>query len=100
MKTIGVLGGMSNQATAEYYRLINSAVNARLGGWSTGEIVINSVNFANIERFVRTDAWNEAGAYLHGKAQAVERAGADILLCVSNTLHRVSCASIMRRNLV
>jgi aspartate racemase len=89
MKTIGVLGGMSNQATAEYYRLINEAVNQRLGGWNTAEVIINSVNFADIERFVRTDAWEEAGRYLAGKAQALERADADLLICVSNTMHRV-----------
>jgi len=90
MKTIGVLGGMSNQATAEYYRLINDAVNARLGGWNTAEVIISSVNFGNIERFVRTEAWEEAGRYLAMKAQGLERAGADLLICVSNTLHRVS----------
>jgi aspartate racemase len=90
MKTIGVLGGMSDQATAEYYRLINEAVNARLGGWNTAEVIISSVNFGNIERFVRTGAWDDAGHYLAMKARGLERAGADLLLCVSNTLHRVS----------
>lgn len=92
MKTIGLLGGMSDQATAEYYRQINAGVNARLGGWSTAEIIINSVNFAVIERCVRAGAWDEAGAYLAGKAQALERAGADLVLCVSNTMHRVADA--------
>ena len=71
VKVIGVLGGMSNQATAEYYRLINEAVNARLGGWNTAEVIINSVNFGNIERFVRTDAWAEAGQYLAGKVDRI-----------------------------
>ena len=92
MRTIGVLGGMSNQATAEYYRLINEAVNARLGGWTTAEVIISSVNFGNIERFVRTDAWEAAGEYLAVKAQGLERAGAELLLCVSNTMHRVADA--------
>jgi aspartate racemase len=92
MKTIGILGGMSNQATAEYYRLINEAVNARLGGWNTAEMIISSVNFGEIERFVRTDAWEDAGAYLAEKAQGLERAGADLLICVSNTMHRVADA--------
>jgi aspartate racemase len=92
MKTIGVLGGMSNQATAEYYRLINEAVNAKLGGWNTAEVIISSVNFGNIERFVRTEAWDEAGRYLAMKARGLERAGADLLICVSNTMHRVSDA--------
>jgi aspartate racemase len=61
VRTIGILGGMSNRATAEYYRMINDAVNARLGGWNTAEDIFSSVNFANIERFVRNDLWDEAG---------------------------------------
>ena len=47
-KTIGVLGGMSDQATADYYRLLNAGLNARHGGWDIGEIVVVSVNFGNI----------------------------------------------------
>jgi aspartate racemase len=90
MKVIGILGGSSDQATAEYYRLINKAVNARLGGWNTGEIVIYSVNFARIEHFVRQDAWADCGAYLAARAALIEKGGADLLLCVSNTLHRVA----------
>jgi aspartate racemase len=90
MKTIGILGGMSQQATAEYYRLINQTVNDRLGGWDIAEIVIQSVNFGNIEHFVRNELWDEAAAYLRVKAQGAERAGADVLVCVSNTLHRVA----------
>ncbi|UKJ76021.1 aspartate/glutamate racemase family protein [Azospirillum brasilense] len=88
-KTIGVLGGMSNQATAEYYRLLNDGLNARLGGWDNGEIVIVSVNFGNIEHFVRRNEWDAAQSYLTGKVDALERAGSDVILCVSNTLHRV-----------
>lgn len=88
-KTIGVLGGMSNQATAEYYRLLNEGLNARLGGWDNGEIVIVSVNFGNIEHFVRRNEWDAAQRYLSGKVDALERAGADVILCVSNTMHRV-----------
>jgi aspartate racemase len=81
---------MSNQATSEYYRLINDAVNARLGGWNTAEIIISSVNFANIEHYVRHGMWDEAGDYLAAKAQGLQDAGADLLLCVSNTMHRVA----------
>jgi aspartate racemase len=92
VRTIGILGGMSNQATAEYYRMINDAVNARLGGWNTAEIIVNSVNFANIERFVRNDLWDDAGQYLAAKAIGLEHAGAELLLCVSNTMHRVADA--------
>lgn len=88
-KTIGVLGGMSNQATGEYYRLLNEGLNARFGGWDNGEIVIVSVNFGNIEHFVRTGDWSGAEHYLSGKVDALERAGADLVICVSNTMHRV-----------
>ena len=88
-KTIGVLGGMSNQATAEYYRLLNAGLNARLGGWDNGEIVLVSVNFGNIEHFVRNDLWDEARSYLAGKVDRLEAAGVDLIVCVSNTMHRV-----------
>ncbi len=88
-KTIGVLGGMSNQATGEYYRLLNRQLNARLGGWDNGEIIVVSANFGNIEYFVRNDRWEEAYAYLAHKADQLERAGADLVICVSNTMHRV-----------
>ncbi|MCK5555965.1 MAG: amino acid racemase [Alphaproteobacteria bacterium] len=97
MKTIGILGGMSNQATMEYYRQINHAVNQKLGGWDIAETVIVGVNFGNIEYFVRNELWDEAAKYLAGKAQALEAADADFVVCVSNTMHRVSdifCAEI------
>jgi aspartate racemase len=90
MKTIGVLGGMSNQATAEYYRLMNAAANQRLGGWHTAELLVRSVDFGNIERLVRAGDWEAAGEYLAHGAQALERAGAELLICVSNTMHRVA----------
>lgn len=90
MKTIGVLGGMSQTATAEYYRLINAGVQRRLGGWSSAEMLISSANFARIERCVRNELWTEAGEYLAAKARGLERGGADFLMCVSNTMHRVS----------
>ncbi len=89
MKTIGILGGMSNQATAEYYRMINNAVNKRLGGWEIAETLIQGVNFGNIEYFVRNNKWEEAKRYLEEKAIGAQNAGADLLICVSNTMHRV-----------
>ena len=88
-RTIGILGGMSNEATGEYYRLLNERLNGRLGGWDNGEIVIVSVNFGNIEFFVRNELWDEAQAYLAGKVDALEGANVDVIVCVSNTMHRV-----------
>ena len=90
MKRIGILGGSSDQATAEYYRRLNLGVNRRLGGWNTAELVISSMNFALAEAWVRSNDWDAAAQYLTDRAQALERAGADLVLCVSNTLHRVA----------
>ncbi len=88
-RTVGVLGGMSNQATGEYYRLLNEGLNARHGGWDNGEIVVVSVNFGNIEHFVRHGLWDEAKTYLAEKVDRLERAGAEVVVCVSNTMHPV-----------
>lgn len=87
--TIGILGGMSNEATAAYYQLINQGLNAKLGGWDNAEIVIVSVNFGNIEHFVRQSEWEPAKAYVAEKLDRLERAGVDVIACVSNTMHRV-----------
>ena len=89
LKTIGILGGMSSVATGEYYNLINNNVRETLGGLNIAEMVIVSVNFGNIERFVRTENWEEAGEYLIEKAKRLEAAGADCLFLATNTLHKV-----------
>jgi aspartate racemase len=96
VKRIGILGGSSDQATAEYYRRLNLAVNRRLGGWNTAEVLINSMNFALAEAWVRSGDWDAAAQYLAERAEALERAGADLVLCVSNTLHRVADAFTAR----
>lgn len=96
-KTIGILGGMSNQATGEYYRLLNERLNQRLGGWDNGEIIIVSVNFGNIEYFVRNDRWKEATDYLARKIERLEGAGADLIVCVSNTMHKVVAPLMLER---
>ena len=89
MKTIGILGGMSDKATMEYYKFINQKVNAELGGWEIGETLIQGLNFGNIEYYVRNNAWDEAREYIEHKAKLAEQGGADLLVCVSNTVHKV-----------
>lgn len=89
MKTIGILGGMSDKATIEYYKFINSKMNAHFGAWDIGETLIQGCNFGNIEYYVRNNAWEGARAYLEQKALLAEAGGADVLLCVSNTMHKV-----------
>lgn len=87
MKTIGIIGGSTDVATVEYYRLINNGIRERLGDKHTGEIIINSMDFHQSARFLKYNLFDEAGIYLHKKALGLELAGADFILCVSNTWH-------------
>ncbi|KAH8889140.1 aspartate racemase [Thozetella sp. PMI_491] len=90
MKTIGIIGGSTDIATVEYYKLINKHVREELGGLHTGEIIINSMDLALSAHYVNNGLWEEGAEYLRGKAQSLARAGADFIICVSNTWHRVS----------
>lgn len=89
MKTIGLLGGMSWESTQSYYRAINEAVRARLGGLHSAKIVLYSVDFAEIEILQVRGDWDKAGELLAAAASAVERAGADFLVICTNTMHKV-----------
>jgi aspartate racemase len=90
MKRIGILGGSSDQATADYYRRFNKATNELFGGWNTAELVISSMNFAFSRDCALNGQWDAMADYLADRAIALERAGADLLLCASNTLHRLA----------
>lgn len=90
MRTIGLLGGMSGVATAEYYRLLNAGVNQRRGGHASAEILICSVDFAVIEACIRGERWDDAAGYLVERARRLERGGASFLLLATNTMHRVA----------
>lgn len=90
VQVIGVLGGMSSVASAEYYRRLNEGVNAVRGGHAAAEVLLYSVDFAVIEACIREQRWDDAASYLIERAVRVERAGADFLLMATNTLHRVA----------
>jgi aspartate racemase len=90
MKTIGMIGGLSWESTANYYRDINSGVKARLGGLHSAKIVMNSVDFAEIEVLQHEGRWQEAGDILSRSAVSVEKGGADFLILCTNTMHKVS----------
>jgi aspartate racemase len=89
MKTIGLIGGMSWESTAEYYRIINETVRDRLGGLHSGKIVMISVDFADIEAMQVEGRWDDAGMALAAAARQVEAAGADVALICTNTMHKV-----------
>lgn len=90
MKTIGLLGGMSWESTASYYQLINREVKRRLGGLHSAKLLLNSVDFAEIERLQHSGDWHKTAEILASAAQGVERAGADCLLICTNTMHKVA----------
>lgn len=92
LKTIGLLGGMSWESTAQYYRLINEGVKARLGGLHSAAIALVSVDFHDIEALQHRGDWKAAGKYLARSAQQVEAAGADFLVLCTNTMHKVAPA--------
>ncbi len=90
MKRIGMLGGMSWESTAEYYRLANELVRQRLGGLHSADVIIRSVDFAEIERLQSAGDWAAAGALLASEAKALEVAGAELLVLCTNTMHKVA----------
>ncbi|MEU6394562.1 aspartate/glutamate racemase family protein [Streptomyces sp. NPDC046939] len=90
MRTIGLIGGMSWESTAEYYRLLNELTRDRLGGLHSARIVLYSVDFAEIERLQVAGDWEEAGRVLGAAARSLEAAGADLLLICTNTMHKVA----------
>jgi aspartate racemase len=90
MKTIGLIGGMSWESSAEYYRLINTLIKERLGGFHSARCVLVSVDFAEVETLQRENRWAESAQLLSTAALNLERAGADVVLLCTNTMHKVA----------
>lgn len=90
MKTIGMLGGMSWESTASYYKAINEGVKAELGGLNSAKICLYSVNFEEIEKLQHQGRWNDTAVILTQAAKAVEAGGADFLIICTNTMHKVA----------
>jgi aspartate racemase len=86
---IGLLGGMSWESSAEYYRLLNVITSQRLGGLHSADCVLLSVDFAPIEELQATGRWDEAGQVLADAARSLEAAGCEVVLLCTNTMHRV-----------
>jgi len=97
MKTIGLIGGMSWESTASYYRLLNEGIREKLGGFHSAKIIMHSVDFDEIHRLQHENRWNESGDILAKHAKALEIAGADFILICTNTMHKV--AHIIEKNI-
>ncbi|MFJ7953507.1 aspartate/glutamate racemase family protein [Lysinibacillus sp. NPDC096418] len=89
MKTIGLIGGMSWESSAEYYRLINMEVKRQLGGLHSATCILYSVDFQEIEHYQAKGNWERAGAVLGEAAHSLEKAGADFIVICTNTMHKV-----------
>ncbi|MDR6611572.1 aspartate/glutamate racemase family protein [Leifsonia sp. 1010] len=90
MKRIGLLGGMSWESSALYYQAINEGVRERLGGLHSADLVMISVDFAEIERLQSSGDWERAGDILAEEAVRLERAGASCVVICTNTMHKVA----------
>ena len=89
MKTIGLLGGMSWESTLLYYKLLNEGVRAQKGGLHSAKIVLHSVDFAQIAKMQEKEEWEEIALLLLEAALGLEKAGADMLLLCTNTIHKI-----------
>lgn len=92
MKTIGMIGGVSTEATLIYYKTINALVRERLGGYHSAEMRIHSVNFHDYNGAHDTRDWPFIRAGFGAAAQGLRTAGADFLVLACNTLHTVADA--------
>jgi aspartate racemase len=90
MKRIGLIGGMSWESTAVYYRLLNQAFAEHFGPWQQPDLVLRSINFAELAQLQSDGDWDGAAAVLAEAAQSLESAGAEILAICANTMHIVA----------
>lgn len=90
MKTIGLIGGMSWESTAHYYRVINQEAAARLGGLHSAPLIVHSVDFAPIAEMQAAGDWGSAGRQLAEIARGLEAGGAEVIGLATNTMHIVA----------
>ena len=90
MKTIGLVGGMSWESSAAYYRDLNLGMRERLGGLSSPKVVLSTVDFAELTDLEDSDRWDQIGALLGEAGRSVEAGGADFLVLCTTTFHKVA----------
>ena len=89
-KVIGLIGGMSWENSAEYYRIINQTVRTRLGGLRSARCLMWSFDFGEIEALQHAGRWEDAAIEMIGAANRLERGGADFIVICTNTMHRMA----------
>jgi aspartate racemase len=89
-RIIGLIGGLSWESSAEYYRIINERMRDRFGGLHSARCLMWSFDFAEVEALQHAGNWDDATAMMVDAAQRLERGGADFVLICSNTMHRMA----------
>ena len=92
MKTIGLIGGMSWESTAHYYRVLNQETALQRGGLHSAPIILHSVDFAPIAQMQADGDWAGAGQQLAAIARQLQQAGAEVIGLATNTMHVVADA--------
>ncbi|WP_457560007.1 aspartate/glutamate racemase family protein [Caminibacter sp.] len=90
MKTCGIIGGMSWESSAEYYKLINEMINIKLGNLHSGKIILYSVDFEEIANLQKINNWQKSAEILSKAAISLENTGADFVMIATNTMHKVA----------
>jgi aspartate racemase len=90
MKTIGFLGGMSWESSAEYYRIANEVTKSALGGHNNARSLLLTLNFQEIQELQRQAAWGDLARILQKAARQLEAGGADFIVLCTNTMHKVA----------
>jgi aspartate racemase len=93
-KTIGLIGGMSWESSAEYYRIVNREMQKRLGGVHSARSLMWSVDFGEIERLQHRGEWDRLANEMKDAAIRLERGGADFVVLCTNTMHRLADAVV------
>ena len=90
MKVVGLIGGMSWESTAQYYRILNEEVKDRLGGFHSAKVLLYSVDFQEIQTLQNEGRWQEATKLMIDAGNRIDRGGADCLLICTNTMHKMA----------
>jgi aspartate racemase len=90
MKTIGLIGGMSWESTAHFYRVLNAETARRLGGLHSAPLLVHSLDFAPIAQMQAQGEWQAAGNVLADSARRLQEAGAELIGLATNTMHMVA----------
>lgn len=91
MRRLGVIGGISWHATASYYEQLNTGVQERLGGHHSADLLLHSLNFAEVEALQRSGDWSALEKGMVASARARVSGGAEALLIGANAMGD-SCA--------